>query len=146
MLCQIHLLVRLNLGLPPERSNSSFMKHKIFTTAVFASFTWNLYLVGGVIIGASFALERAAGGQFDTFPTYIRILYILNFALITYQVVIYTRLSNGVLIRPNWLIKAFVIVGVFGVLANAASRSPLERWNVIPAGIITLAFYKELRK
>lgn len=122
------------------------MKHKIFTTAVFASFTWNLYLVGGVIIGASFALERAAGGQFDTFPTYIRILYILNFALITYQVVIYTRLSNGVLIRPNWLIKAFVIVGVFGILANAASRSPLERWNVIPAGIITLAFYKELRK
>jgi len=123
-----------------------FMKTKIFITAVFASFTWNLYLVGGVIIGASFALERAAGGQFDTFPTYIRILYILNFALITYQVVIYTRLSNGVLIRPNWLIKAFVIVGVFGILANAASRSPLERWNVIPAGIITLAFYKELRK
>ena len=134
------------MELPQRLWEHKFMKAKIFTTAVFASFTWNLYLVGGVIIGASFALERAAGGQFDTFPTYIRILYILNFALITYQVAIYTRLSNGVLIRPNWLIKAFVIVGVFGILANAASRSPLERWNVIPAGIITLAFYKELRK
>ncbi len=122
------------------------MKTKIFTILLFASFAWNLYLVGGVIIGASYSLERAAGGQFDTFPTYIRILYILNFALIAYQVVIYTRLSNGVLIRPNWLIKFFVIVGLLGILANAASRSSLERWNVIPAAIITFAFYKELSK
>ncbi len=47
------------------------MKKKTFAAAVYASFTWNLYLVGGVILGASFALERAAGGQFEVFPTYI---------------------------------------------------------------------------
>jgi len=122
------------------------MKSKIFLTALFASFTWNLYLVGGVMLGASYALDRAAGGQFDVFPTYIRIIYILNFALILYQVIIYTRLSTGALIKPRWIVKAFVIAGIIGILLNAISRSPLERWNVIPAAIITWAFYRELRK
>jgi len=44
------------------------MRNKTFVTAVFASFAWNLYLVGGVMLGASYALDRAAGGQFDVFP------------------------------------------------------------------------------
>jgi hypothetical protein len=122
------------------------MKSKIFVTALFASFTWNLYLVGGVMLGASYALDRAAGGQFDVFPTYFRIIYILNFALILYQVIIYTRLSTGAMIKPRWIVKAFVIAGIIGILLNAISRSPLERWNVIPAAIITWAFYRELRK
>lgn len=122
------------------------MKSKIFVTALFASFTWNLYLVGGVMLGASYALDRAAGGQFDVFPTYIRIIYILNFALILYQVIIYTRLSTGAMIKPRWIVKAFVIAGIIGILLNAISRSPLERWNVIPAAIITFAFYRASRR
>ncbi|MEY3687041.1 MAG: hypothetical protein RLZZ73_899, partial [Actinomycetota bacterium] len=40
---------------------------------------------------------------------------------------------------------AFVILGALGILANAASRSANERWNVIPALIITLAFYRILK-
>jgi hypothetical protein len=34
-----------------------------------------------------------------------------------------------------------VILGVIGILANAASRSSNERWNVIPAAVITWAFW-----
>ena len=68
------------------------MRNKTFVTAVFASFAWNLYLVGGVMLGASYALDRAAGGQFEVFPTYLRIIYILNFALVVYQS--YFRLIN----------------------------------------------------
>jgi hypothetical protein len=115
------------------------MRNKTFITAVFASFAWNLYLVGGVMLGASYALDRAAGGQFEVFPTYLRIVYILNFALIAYQVVIFTRSSYGLAVKPKWIVKAFVI------LANAASRSANERWNVIPALIITFAFYRILK-
>jgi len=98
------------------------------------------------MLGASYALDRAAGGQFDVFPTYIRIIYILNFALILYQVIIYTRLSTGAMIKPRWIVKAFVIAGIIGILLNAISRSPLERWNVIPAAIITFAFYRASRR
>lgn len=121
------------------------MKNKTFVAAVYASFAWNLYLVGGVMLGASFALDRAAGGQFEVFPTYIRIIYILNFALIVYQVVVFGRYVYGIAIKPKWIIKAFVILGVMGVIANAASRSADERWNVIPAIIITFAFYRILK-
>ena len=117
------------------------MRNKTFVTAVFASFAWNLYLVGGVMLGASYALDRAAGGQFEVFPTYLRVVYVLNFALIVYQVVIFTRFSYGLAIKPKWIVKAFVILGVLGILANAASRSANERWNVIPAFVITAAFY-----
>jgi hypothetical protein len=121
------------------------MKHKTFVAAVYASFAWNLYLVGGVILGASFALDRAAGGQFEVFPTYIRVIYILNFALIVYQVMIFGRYEYGLAIKPKWIVKAFVILGILGILANAASRSVDERWNVIPAIIITFAFYRILK-
>ena len=121
------------------------MKHKTFVAAVYASFAWNLYLVGGVMLGASFALDRAAGGQFEVFPTYIRVIYVLNFALIVYQVMIFGRYEYGLAIKPKWIVKAFVILGVLGILANAASRSVDERWNVIPAIIITFAFYRILK-
>jgi len=121
------------------------MKHKTFVAAVYASFAWNLYLVGGVILGASFALDRAAGGQFEVFPIYIRVIYILNFALIVYQVMIFGRYEYGLAIKPKWIVKAFVILGVLGILANAASRSANERWNAIPALIITFAFYRILK-
>ena len=117
------------------------MRRKVYAAAVFASFAWNLYLVLGVILGASYALDRAAGGQFEYFPTSIRVIYILNFALVFYQLVIFIRYQRGQVVKPQWILKVFIILGILGILANAASRSPLERWNVIPAVIITLAFY-----
>jgi len=36
-------------------------------------------------------------------------------------------------------------IGVLGILANAASPSSNERWNVIPAFFITIAFYRMLK-
>ncbi len=122
------------------------MRSKVFAVFVLTSFAWNLYLVLGVILGASYALDRAAGGQLEYFPTSIRVIYILNFALVFYQMVIFIRNLRGQIIKPKWILKVFVILGILGIIANAASRSPLERWNVIPAAIITLAFYMSYMK
>lgn len=121
------------------------LKNKIFAAAVFASFAWNLSLVGGVILGASYALDRAAGGQFEVFPPYIRIVYVLIFMLIVFQLEIFRRSLYGRSTQPEWIIKAFVVIGVLGILANAASPSSNERWNVIPAFFITIAFYRMLK-
>jgi len=121
------------------------LKNKIFAAAVFASFAWNLSLVGGVILGASYALDRAAGGQFEVFPPYIRIVYVLIFMLIVSQLEIFRRSLYGRSTKPEWIIKAFVVIGVLGILANAASPSSDERWNVIPAFFITIAFYRMLK-
>jgi len=98
------------------------------------------------MLGADYALERAAGGQFDSFPTYIRFLYLLNTAIILWQLIIYLQIVKKSIIKPAWTLKVFLIMGTLGILANAASRSSLERWNVIPAAIITFAFYLEDRR
>jgi len=121
------------------------MKNKFFQLAVYISFGWNIYLVSGVMLGATYALDRAAGGQFEVFPPFIRIVYIVNLAVILYQVFIFNRFVFNKTIKPQWIVKAFVTIGVLGILANAASRSANERWNVIPAGIITYAFFKILK-
>lgn len=121
------------------------MRSKVFTAFVLTSFAWNLYLVLGVMLGASYALDRAAGGQFEFFPTSIRVIYVLNFALVFYQMVIFIRYLRGQIVKPKWILKVFIILGILGIFANAASRSPLERWNVIPALIITFAFYRILK-
>ena len=121
------------------------MRSKIFAVFVFTSFAWNLYLVLGVILGASYALDRAAGGQFEYFPTSIRVIYVLNFSLVFYQMVIFIRNLRGQVVKPKWILKVFIILGILGILANATSRSVNERWNVIPALIITFAFYRILK-
>ena len=119
---------------------------KLIPALVFASFAWSLYLVVGVVLGADYALTRAAGGQFDSFPTYLRLLYLLNTAVIVWQVVVFTRLLQNKAIKPVWTLKVFVILGALGTLANAASRSADERWNAIPMLITTIVFWNYRKK
>ena len=114
--------------------------HLVFI-AVLLSFAWNIFLLVGVILNIEFVHSRAAGGQFTDFPTSIRVVYILQLALVVYQVWIFKLIFNREPIRLKWLPKLFFIVGIIGILLNALSRSSNERWNVIPAGIITWSFW-----
>jgi len=108
---------------------------------VLLAFAWNIALLAGVVFNAGFSHTRAAGGQFDTFPTGIRILYLFQLGLVIYQVWIFKLVFHTDPARPAWTPKVFFILGVLGTLLNAASRSANERWNVIPAAIITWAFW-----
>ena len=116
-------------------------KRRLVLSAVIFSFAWNIFLLVGVILNFSFAHSRAAGGQFTDFPTVIRVIYIILLALVVYQAWIFQLIFHTKLIRFAWLPRFFVIVGVISILLNAASRSTSERWNVIPAAIITWAFW-----
>jgi hypothetical protein len=109
--------------------------------AVLLSFAWNIFLLVGVILNIGFVHTRAAGGQFTDFPASIRVVYVLQLVLVVYQVWIFKQIFHTEPIRLKWLPRFFVIVGIFGILANAASRSSNERWNVIPAAIITWSFW-----
>jgi hypothetical protein len=116
--------------------------NKLFKPLLALSFAWNIALVGGVVFNQSYALTRAAGGQFETFPMGIRFAYIFTLALITYQIMLFfTDVS-----RPGWIYKVFFFLGLVGILVNAISRSANERWNVIPATVIAIAFYKKWKK
>ena len=119
---------------------------RLINLSVFASFAWSLYLVIGVVLDADYALTRAAGGQFDSFPMYLRFLYLINLAVIVWQVAVFLRLVQNKVVKPNWTLRVFVIVGALGTLANGLSRSANERWNVIPLLITTLTFWNYQRK
>jgi hypothetical protein len=114
----------------------------MFKTGLLLAFGWNFYLVFGVIANQSYAFERAAGGQFDSFPIGIRIAYLLNLSIVIYQALI---LFGRVKAR-RIVIRSLFILGVLSVLVNAFSQSPLERWNAIPAALIAYAFFRELKK
>ena len=120
----------------------SWSRNPLVYSLVVASLAWNLFILAAVIANTHFALSRAAGGQYSSFPTGIRIAYALSFLLVAYQSVIFFALYQGKLVRPSWLPKLFFAITVLSVLANAASRSSNERLNVIPAVIIALAFWK----
>ena len=104
---------------------------------VLLSFAWNAFLLIGVVLNLDFVHTRAAGGQFTDFPTGIRVAYVLQIALVAYQVWIFKLIFHSDSVKPNWIPKLFFTLGIIGILANAASRSANERWNVIPAAIIT---------
>jgi hypothetical protein len=108
---------------------------------VLLSFAWNAFLLIGVVLNLGFVHTRAAGGQFIEFPTEIRVVYFLQLALVIYQVWIFKLIFHSDSVKPNWIPKLFFTLGIFGILANAASRSSNERWNVIPAAIITWSFW-----
>ena len=113
----------------------------LLIAAVLLSFAWNAFLLIGVVLNLGFVHTRAAGGQFTDFPTGIRIIYVLQLALVAYQVWIFKLIFHSDPVKPNWITKLFFTLGILGILANAASRSSNERWNVIPAAIITWAFW-----
>jgi hypothetical protein len=106
------------------------------------SLAWNVVLVLGVIANQSFAHTRAAGGQFESFPTGIRIAYILNLTFVVYQGLILLTAMK----RPRFVLLALTVLEAFSIFVNALSRSSAERWNAIPAAVIAYALLSELRE
>jgi hypothetical protein len=113
---------------------------RIFRVAVLLSFAWNLALVVGVVLNAGYAHPRAAGGQFESFPMGIRLLYISTTFVVLYQIYVYLQIMQNKSVKPVWVPKAFAYLGLVSVFMNAISRSTQEQINVIPASIIAVAF------
>jgi hypothetical protein len=112
---------------------------RVLPIAFYLASAWSLFIVLLVVLNVDWVLPRAAGGQFDSFPSWLRILYLFNFSLLTIQVIAYIQK------RMN-LIKIFFWISTLSAIVNLASRSPLERWNAIPAGVAALALWRASRR
>lgn len=114
----------------------------LFKPLLLLSLGWNIFLVIGVIANQDYVLTRAAGGQYETFPTGIRIAYCLTLAILIFQ-------SQMLFAEKRWpraLYATFFFLSCSSVLVNGISRSADERWNVIPAAVIAYAFFKEWKQ
>ena len=116
---------------------------KATKTLVGISLFWNLFLVAGVVLNQNYALKRAAGGQFETFPLEIRIIYCFTFALVVYQTFL---LFINKTPQPRWVYTALLYLSLLSSTLNGISQSNLERWNAIPAALISFAFYQKRRE
>jgi hypothetical protein len=118
---------------------------KTFPILVYLCLSWNLTLVVGVALNAAYSRERAAGGQFEQFPTVVRVLYVMLSAIVLYQLYIFDRFHRKHGSAKTWILKVFCGLGLLSTLLNLISSSKLERWNAIPAFIITFAFYTQIK-
>lgn len=120
------------------------MKKKIIFGALLLAFAWNLFLVIAATLNISSILPRVAGGQLDTMPTGLRVLYGFQALLVIFQIYFSAQLyqRKGAWSKRSFLLaRVFLIAAAFGAVVNLVSPSPDERWNAIAATIIAYGFY-----
>jgi hypothetical protein len=71
----------------------------------------------------------------------IRFLYVSTTFVVLYQIYVYLQIMQNKSVKPVWVPKAFAYLGLVSVFMNAISRSTQEQINVIPAAIISVAFF-----
>lgn len=106
------------------------------------SIIWGIIVNFAVVLNLSFALPIAAGGQYDNFPAGIRFVYFFQIIWLLYELRVFNRLADNKTVRPRWIVKVFITLGIIGVFLNAFSTSSVEKWNAIPLAITTYAFWK----
>ena len=117
-------------------------RHRSLIQAGLLALSYNIVLLLSVVFDLSWAHTRAAGGQFSTFPTVIRITY---FLMTIFMVVLlkfiwdYQRKPLSALGAK--LAKATSLIFLLSTATQLISKSSAERWNAIPAFLIALAFY-----
>jgi hypothetical protein len=95
-----------------------------------------------VVVNAEWALTHAAGGQFEVFPNWLRVLYICNLFFLLYQLLVFGWLKNGIPVKPNWMPRFLIAINLLGMILNLISRSPYERFNAIGLAIVAISFWK----
>lgn len=102
---------------------------------------YNSILLFSVTLNLDWAKPRAAGGQFDSFPLTIRVIYLLMFFGMLFLINFLWRYRQTVL--PKTAARLARILGylfVISTLTQLVSRSSAERFNALPAAIIAVTF------
>jgi len=97
--------------------------------------------VFSVVLNLSWVRTHAAGGQYQSFPTYVRTMYFFQ-ALFALLVLWFTwKIRDGVKSQSDSNF-ALVIICIYAisVFSQLFSRTANERWNAIPALLIVWGY------
>jgi cytochrome bd-type quinol oxidase subunit 2 len=111
-----------------------------------ASLLYNHIILMSVTLNSEWVRTRAAGGQYESFPPTLRVIYFVMAAfMITLAIWLWDhkeqKLNAGSKRLANILSVTFAISTIFQLI----SRSPDERWNAIPAFILAFTFFRLVR-
>ena len=118
---------------------------QLINSLAYLAILWGIIINAAVTLNLSFALPLAAGGQYENFPAWLRVIYFFQMLWIMYELRVFNLLVSGRSIRPRWIVTIFIWLSIFGFIANIFSKSPAERWNAIGLAITAYAFWT-LRK
>lgn len=107
------------------------------------SLVFNSILLLSVSLNYDWVRTRAAGGQFDDFPVFIRIIYFVMFVLMIMLMIWLWDIRNVSLTAQQVKFSRFLgILFSISTVFQLISRSPNERWNAIPAVILAITFFR----
>ena len=110
--------------------------------ASIASLLYNFTVLLGVTLNLEWVRTRAAGGQYESFPVAIRVIYFVMSSFMGTLIFWLWDHRNQILDGPSMrLAKIFSLTFAISTVFQLASRSADERWNAIPATILAITFW-----
>ncbi len=106
------------------------------------SLLFNAALLTSVSLNLDCAKTRAAGGQFDNFPTAVRVIYLLMAIAMLYLISFINSFERQTIsIKRRKLARIFGYLFSLSTLMQLISRASDERWNAIPAFMFAVTFF-----
>jgi len=123
------------------------LKIKYLLPAALLSLTYNFVLLLSVALNLDWVRTRAAGGQYETFPPTLRIIYFVMAAfMITLAMWLWDHRNRALDSKSKKLARILGLTFIFSTMLQLVSRSADERWNAVPAIILAITFYFYSRK
>jgi uncharacterized RDD family membrane protein YckC len=123
------------------------LQRKYLVWAAEASLFYNFVILLSVTLNLDWVRTRAAGGQYETFPPTLRIIYFVMAAfMITLAMWIWDHKDQKLDIGSKRLAKILSVTFLISTVFQLISRSPDERWNAIPAFILAFTFFQLVRE
>lgn len=110
--------------------------------ALFSLF-YNFVILLSVTLNLDWVRTRAAGGQYETFPLALRVLYLIMAAfMIALAIWLWDHRGGELDSGSKRLARIMALTFLLSTFFQLISRSPDERWNAVPAIIICFTFYR----
>lgn len=94
-----------------------------------------------VVFNLDWVRTRAAGGQYESFPIGIRIAYVfITLLMLFLMAMLWSHRVDPLQKRGPLVAKIIGYQFLVSTFFQLISRSPDERWNAIPALILTYVF------
>ena len=106
------------------------------------SLLFNVGILLSVSLNYEWVRTRAAGGQYESFPMGIRILYFVMAALMGLLIYwLWDHRQGALQKRSRKLARILSYIFMISTVLQLISRSADERWNAIPASILATTFW-----
>lgn len=129
----------------PELPNRSLLGNLIYLAEL--ALIYNASILISVTLNLDWAKPRAAGGQFETFPIGIRIIYFgMFFGMVFLMLLLWRHRTIALDQAGIRLARIIGYVFIASTFVQLISRSPEEQTNAIPASIISLTFFLLARR